>query len=174
MIRKIAITGPESVGKSTLSVQLAEHFNGVFVSEFAREYVHNLKRQYEYDDVVFIARKQCEQYDKFIENQDPTDSYVFFDTFLIITKVWFDYVWKRYPSWLDEAIKNRQMDMYLLCSPDIPWQPDPVRENGLIRYELFERYRHELEYYKCRFAIVSGLDQKRLKNAIELVNTLIV
>jgi len=37
-IKKIAIVGPESTGKSTMSAYLAGHYNTVWVPEFARDY----------------------------------------------------------------------------------------------------------------------------------------
>lgn len=37
-IKKIAIVGPESTGKSTMSDYLAKHYNTVWVPEFARDY----------------------------------------------------------------------------------------------------------------------------------------
>ncbi|MBN1337957.1 MAG: ATP-binding protein, partial [Bacteroidales bacterium] len=39
MIRKIAVTGPESTGKSDISAKLARHFNTVWVPEYARNYL---------------------------------------------------------------------------------------------------------------------------------------
>ena len=44
---RIAITGPESTGKSTLTKALAIHFNTLWVEEFARTYLNNLGRSYE-------------------------------------------------------------------------------------------------------------------------------
>ena len=45
MIWKIAITGPESTGKSELARQLASHYNTVWVPEYAREYIDLSDRQ---------------------------------------------------------------------------------------------------------------------------------
>ena len=36
----------------------------------------------------------------------------------------------RFPDWVDEQISQASFDLVLLCAPDIPWIPDPVRENG--------------------------------------------
>lgn len=170
---KVAITGPESVGKSTLSQQLAEHFNGKFVSEFAREYVENLKRPYTYHDVEIIAKKQCDQFNAIKDGVD-NNKVVFFDTFLIITKMWFQYRWKRIPDWIEKEITSCNMDLYLLCKPDIKWKDDNSRENGDIRDELFDEYKKQLEYYSFKYEIVEGVGEIRLHNATEIIEKYIV
>jgi nicotinamide riboside kinase len=81
---------------------------------------------------------------------------VFFDTELIVTKVWFIYAFGRYPEWLEEAIKAYPMDAYLLTYPDTPWVPDPARYNGsdAIRKELFERYETEIQATDVPYYII--------------------
>jgi NadR type nicotinamide-nucleotide adenylyltransferase len=166
---KIAVTGPESVGKSTLSFQLAVHFNGQCIPEFAREYVSNLGRHYQYEDVETIARNQVDEYQRVNRLGVNNSAIVIFDTFLIITKVWFDVVYHRHPQWLNEAIQRCPMDFFLLCSPDIPWISDGIRENGDTRDELFERYRQELDNYGFKYHIITGTGQNRLEMAISIV-----
>lgn len=169
---KIAITGPESVGKSTLTKQLAEYFHGRFITEYARDYVANLPRPYTYQDVEVIARKQMSQYDACNVAVHPVYPAVFFDTFLMITKVWFTHVWQRQPDWLDAAIRQRPMDLYLLCAPDLPWEADDVRENGKIRESLFLAYKKELEHYGQKYVIIAGSGLQRTENAIQEVKKL--
>ncbi len=169
---KIVITGPESVGKSTLTKLLAEHFHGKYVTEFARDYVAQLNRPYTYEDVEIIARKQMSQYDEKNVSVQPVYPAVFFDTFLIITKVWFNHVWHRQPEWFDQAILSRPMDLYLLCAPDIPWEADNVRENGKIREALFLQYKKELEHYRQKYVIIAGTGLHRIENAIHEVTKL--
>lgn len=60
---KIVLTGPESVGKSMLSKQLAYIYQGVYVEEFARKYIEELKSPYTYQDVVNITKQQLKEYD---------------------------------------------------------------------------------------------------------------
>ena len=56
---KIAITGPESSGNTTLSKSLNKHYKeSVLISEFAREYLHKLNRKYQYSDLLNIAKGQ--------------------------------------------------------------------------------------------------------------------
>ena len=110
---KIAILGPESTGKSTLAESLAGHFVATWLPEYAREYVEKLTLPYIYDDVCNIARKQIEQ-QLYFEKYQPTN-YIFFDTELIITKVWFEYKFKIVPDFVTEQLKSNFFDMFGTC-----------------------------------------------------------
>ena len=139
---RIGIIGAESTGKTTLAKELAEKYHGTYVPEYAREYVERKgTTEVTYDELCEIARHQIEEFEK-----QPDGLYIF-DTELIITKVWFDYAFGHWPEWLDEAIKDYPMDVYIILYPDIPWVPDKARSNGsdAIRLELFERYKKEVE-----------------------------
>src|SRR5665213_718917 len=57
-IKKFVIIGPESTGKSTLCGQLAEHFDTLWVPEYAREYLGKNGTEYNYDDLLTIAKGQ--------------------------------------------------------------------------------------------------------------------
>jgi NadR type nicotinamide-nucleotide adenylyltransferase len=167
MIKKIAVIGPESTGKSILSADLAAHYNAVWIPEYAREYVENLHLPYNFDDVCTIAKKQIEQETEAEKYEKPL---VFFDTDLIITKIWFEYCYKKVPDFVTNNLKKGIMDYYLLCFPDISWQPDPVRENGDIREELFEKYKQEIEFLNKPYSIIKGKGKKRQQNAIGFID----
>lgn len=165
---KIVVTGPESTGKTELTQLLAAHYGGVVVPEFAREYVESLDGRYTYNDVVSIAEEQLRKRE--LTGFEPAGMF-FFDTELIITKVWFEEVFNSCPEWLPKKVKEPFADFYLLCSPDIPWEDDPVRENGgEMREYLFNRYREELEENCFSYFIVSGKNEIRLRNAINGIN----
>jgi len=165
---KIVITGPESTGKTELTQLLAAHYGGVVVPEFAREYVENLNRKYTYNDVVSIAEEQLRKRE--LAAGEPAGM-IFFDTELIITKVWFEEVFNSCPEWLTQKAKEPFADFYLLCSPDIPWEDDSVRENGgEMREYLFNKYREELEDNCFPYYIVSGNNEVRSHNAINGIN----
>jgi nicotinamide riboside kinase len=93
---RIVLTGPECTGKSTLAQQLSLHFDTVYVPEYAREYIANLCRPYNYDDVMHIAEVQRKQA---YETVNPANKIVFFDTYLVITKVWLEVVFGRCPEY---------------------------------------------------------------------------
>ena len=65
----------------------------------------------------------------------------------------------------------QEIDYYLLCAPDIPWEPDPLRENGgHMREKLFHLYMQVLETHKLRYEIISGPGEERLSKAIFALN----
>ncbi len=154
---RVAIIGPESTGKSTLAAYLARRYNGLLIPEYARTYVEQLNRPYTYDDVVAIARYQIEEIESIFHqrsSQYTNSKAVFFDTDLIITKVWFEYKYGSCPDWLLKALHDYPMDVYLLTYPDIDWKPDPVRENPNIRLELFNRYKQEIQTLNIPYYII--------------------
>ena len=81
---RIGIIGPESTGKTTLARHLAGRCHGTWVPEYARTYVEQLDHPYTRQDVEAIARYQVKQLQADYRTED-----VFFDTELIITRVWF-------------------------------------------------------------------------------------
>lgn len=167
-IKRIVIIGPESTGKTELAQFLANHFNTVYVPEYAREYVESLNRHYNYTDVENIAYKQLDLEEEY---SDKANDVLFYDTFLIITKVWFQVVYKKQPEWLEKNIKNSSIDLYLLCDTELPWVKDTVRENGgEMREKLFDIYKNELENYDFNYDIVTGIGDERFQNALNIVN----
>lgn len=160
----VALIGPESTGKTALAQRLAEHYDCIWIPEYARSYIAELNRPYTYNDVVEIAHTQIEIEEKTIaENKDKR--YLFFDTELIITKVWLLHVFKQCPDWLEAHLQAHPMDFYLLCRPDLPWQPDAVRENGHLRSYFFDWYEREIKLLNRPYAVVTGTGNERIKNA---------
>jgi NadR type nicotinamide-nucleotide adenylyltransferase len=163
-VLKIAITGPESTGKTELAKQLAIHYKTEFIPEYARTYVEKLNRPYNYLDVLHIARKQIE-----LEKEQSVraNKYLFLDTELIITKVWLEIVYEHCPKWIDTAIRQSNIDLYLLCNLDIPWVEDRIRENGgEMRGKLFQIYEQLIIENGFKYKIIAGTGDLRLRNAL--------
>ena len=164
-INRIVVTGPESTGKTELAQALASKLNSVWIPEYARQFVENLNRPYEYDDVIQIAHHQVEQEAVFASKIG--EGIIIFDTWLIITKVWLDLVFGKCPDWISEHIRSSKIDLFLVCDTDLPWIADPVRENGgEKRKELFQLYCNEIVTFGFKYEIVSGFGDKRTENAL--------
>jgi NadR type nicotinamide-nucleotide adenylyltransferase len=167
-LKKIVVTGPESTGKTTLSESLALNLKVPLIPEYARTYIEKLHRPYTYQDVENIALYQVQQEKEFTAS--TAGSILLMDTWLIMTKVWFDVVFGRFPGWIEHYLASAEIDLFLVCKPDIPWIEDPVRENGgEMRTKLFDRYCDEIQIHGFNFEIVEGAGEIRFRNALGLL-----
>jgi NadR type nicotinamide-nucleotide adenylyltransferase len=169
LLKKIAIIGPESTGKTTLAQDLANHYSTLWVPEYSREYLAGISGEYSYEDVLNIAKGQLEREDELAKQ---ASGFLFIDTELIINKVWCEYKWKTCHQWILDRLIDHHYDLYLLTDYDLPWEFDPLRENPDTRDELFEIYRNELEDYGFDYRIIRGQGEERLTNAIGFINLL--
>ncbi len=169
MLKRIAITGPESTGKSSLCKQLAEHYNDLWVPEVARDYIDKLNKAYDQSDILAIAKKQMEAEDV---AASQANKFLFCDTELMVTKIWSEHKYYECDPWILNQIEERKYALYLLCDIDLPWEYDPQREHPDLRSHFFNLYHEELKRRKLNFKIVSGIGEERIKNAIELIEKL--
>ncbi|MFH1159843.1 MAG: ATP-binding protein [bacterium] len=165
-VRRIAITGPESTGKSMLSQQLAEHYHTVWVPEYAREYLDQLSRPYQEQDILKIARGQLRKEKKL---EAGAGRFLFCDTELLVTKIWSEFKYHRCDPWILRKLETHTYNLYLLCYIDTPWEYDPQREHPNLREQLFTLYHDEMHERRWNFRIVTGLGETRLQNAIKFI-----
>jgi len=165
---KIAITGPESTGKSTLAEALAKYFGTEYIPEYSRTYLENFEGRYSEDDVVEIAKGQ---HKLIVEKKEYSQNILIADTEIIVCKIWVEYVFKHSNATINNILKEQDFDLYLLCDIDLPWTYDPLRENPNPeeRKELFEIYRNTLTQMNLPFEIVRGNDEERISNAINII-----
>jgi NadR type nicotinamide-nucleotide adenylyltransferase len=167
MLFRIAVTGPESTGKSTLAEELADHYKTVWVPEYAREYVGSLDRPYTREDILIIAKRQLEN-EKALSKK--ANRLLFCDSELIVTKIWSEDKFKSCDEWILKNIESHRYDLYLLCYIDLPWQDDPQREDPHRREYLFDLYLQELTERNLPFHLISGSGEERLKNAMDKID----
>jgi NadR type nicotinamide-nucleotide adenylyltransferase len=165
-IKRIAVIGPESTGKSELCDALAVHYQTTRVSEYARKYLSELGRSYIIEDIVEIYKTQLQQEQELITS---SANFIFTDTEFIIAKVWCEHVFANCPLYIDEMIVRHPYDLYLLTAPDLPWEFDPLRENPGKGEFFFKWYKTILERNQMNFGIVSGTGKRRTESAIEII-----
>jgi len=163
---RIALIGPESTAKSTLSEDLANHYITTVVRECARDYLSKLNRKYTIDDILAIAKEQVKQEQVLIPQ---ANKFIFVDTELILAKVWCEDLFATCPDWISENILHNQYDLYLLTFPDIPWEADPLRENPHRRDFLFNWYEKELKKINANYTVIKGTGKSRLENCIKAI-----
>ncbi len=170
MLKRVAITGPESTGKSELAAWLANAYKTLWVPEYAREYLEKNGPDYMLEDVETIARGQLKRENAAVENAREV---LFCDTDMLVTKIWCEVVFGTCPEWIEQQFHLHRYDLYLLCYPDIPWEPDPLRENPDDRGKLFTLYRQTLEENSLPFRVIKGLGDIRFENARTFVDEIL-
>ena len=147
-------TGPESSGKTTLAFLAQEKWGGALVIEAAREYLEARDGMYEYGDLKIIGEQQWKSENHWAK--DP--GWYWCDTDLLTIIIWsLDKFGKVEPDlvkkWEYQTNKKR---FYFLCSPDIPWEYDSLRENPTDRARIFDIYRSFLERYNLSYTVLKG------------------
>jgi len=164
LTKKIILTGPESSGKTTLAKQLAKRFNTLWVPEFARTYIDSLNRPYREDDLPKIAKGQ---YDLELFLEKKANRFLFCDSSFLVLKIWSEYRFGKCDPWIVEQLQKDQKELYVLCTPDFPWQPDPQRENPNDRNQLLKIYQSELRNYKKKYIQVAGSQRDRFNYTVQ-------
>ncbi len=182
MLKKIVIVGPESTGKSTLCEKLAAHYQTACCPEYARAYLTMHGREYDYDDLLTIAKGQLlleDEYATIAEKMQAVKNgsspaqqpLLFIDTDMYVMKVWCEFVFGKCHQWILDRITERTYDLYLLCKPDLPWSADPLREypDKERRNKLYHHYKDLLVHQSTPWVEISGGNDERLQKAIDAV-----
>lgn len=201
MIHKIVILGPESTGKSTLCELLAQHYNTLWCPEFAREYLTTHGMDYDFDDLLSIAKGQLaleKEYETMVDSQwsmvegsilgeakrwinvktlrsQNHPPLLFVDTDMYVMKVWCEYVFQKCHHFILDEIIQQTTNFYLLCKPDLPWAEDVLREypDEQPRLELYQIYRDIMINQRVPWIEISGDYDVRLEKAISAIDKFI-
>lgn len=166
---KIAITGPESTGKTSLSEQLAKHFKAELVVEFARDYLIEKGQNYNYEDIIFMAEQQIQ-----LENEAvlKDKQIIICDTDTINFKIWLEFYNFKVPQFILNHIESKPYQHSLLLYPNTKWENDGLRKNENDRLLLYNQFVNDLNHYNYAYTKISGLNEARLTQAIEVINHL--
>jgi len=139
------------------------------VPEFARAYLSGLGRPYREEDLDAILRGQLDTENKALASSKG--GLVVCDTGPEVIWVWSTYKFGRVSSYMEKMVRNRVYRRTLLMDIDLPWSPDPLRENPSLneRRELLSMYRSLLDRVGRSYRFVSGEGRKRLRRAIEAI-----
>jgi len=168
---RITVTGSECTGKTTLAEALAKHYGTVAVPEYVRRFVDEKQRAPAAADVDAIARGQIA-----LEERLSTRAHrlMILDTDLLSTLVYSRHYFGSSPGWIEEWVRNRPADLYLLCGIDVPWSPDgSQRDRGDRREEMQDLFRRALLDRELPFLELQGDPASRLDNAISLIDDLL-
>lgn len=169
MIR-IAITGPECSGKTSLFLWLAAKiFDARSVQEYSREFLETKERGYKYDgaDLIHIGREHAARLKKAFRASNDA---LICDTEFYVLDIW----WREKMGGVNQEFEEYKttfdFDLFLLCKPDLPWVQDGLRENPDDRDRLFDIYKSALEEDNRSYMVVSGSGESRM---IQILNKIL-
>ncbi|MBK8659305.1 MAG: ATP-binding protein [Bacteroidetes bacterium] len=162
----VTITGPESTGKSALTEALGAHLAAAVVADVSRAYVAALQQPYTAIDILNIAEQIIMQEDKALGSGAK---WIISDNDLINIKIWLQYYEWHVPLWLQQQIAKRKSALYLLCATDLPWVPDPQRQNEHDRLAFMLRLSRSCKL-SSPYRVVQGTGAERLQVALAAIH----
>jgi nicotinamide riboside kinase len=169
-IPKIAVVGPESTGKSTMSAYLAAHYHTVWVPEFARGYCAKLTEPCTWQDEINMFHGQLALEAEILPQ---AKGLLISDTTFITVKIWSDYTFGRSPQEVLDELPKHPYDLYLLLDIDLPWEEDPLRDFPHMREHFMQVWYKELQALDARYVLVSGTGEERYANAVKAIDEFI-
>ncbi len=169
-IKKIAVVGPESTGKSTMSIFLADHYNTVWVPEYARGYCEKLTEPPTWQDEINMFNGQLALEAKLLPQANKL---LICDTTFITVKIWSDEMFGQSPKEVLDELPKHPYDLYLLLNIDLPWEDDPLRDFPHKREHFMAVWYKELDALNANYRLISGTGDDRYQSALAAVNTFI-
>jgi NadR type nicotinamide-nucleotide adenylyltransferase len=167
-VRRVALVGGESSGKSTLAAALAARFGTTCVAEYGRERWEAQAGRLAAADLVAIAEEQVRREEAALV--DPaTCRFVFCDTTPLTTRFYAEELFGAVPARVAELAEGRAYDITLLCAPDFAFVQDGTRQDATFRARGDAFYRRELARAGVGFVEVAGSLAARVERVAQLV-----
>ena len=165
----VCLHGIESVGKSSLAQQLADHYRTTFVPEYGRSHCEAHGTDCREDDLMLIGEAQQAS----IEAARPwANRLLIADTDALMTAAWSQMMIGYTP---DQLICHRKADLYLFLGKDAPFVDDGTRVYKTAKErERFERLaRDTLTLSRTNFVEIHGTWDERFHAAVAAIDDLI-
>ena len=167
-VKKVCFYGPESTGKSTMSMRMAELYQTEFVPEVAREIISS--NNFTVDDIVRIGQAQTQ---RIIDKTKTANKLLFCDTDLITTEIYSKIYLNEVPPVLYDLEKQIHYDLYFLFDIDVKWVEDGLRDMEDKREEMMSIFKTALVKRNIKHILVSGNYEQREQTVIDMVESLI-
>jgi NadR type nicotinamide-nucleotide adenylyltransferase len=169
---RVVVTGSECTGKTTLAARLARRFEVPWSREYARILQEAKPSRLDALDVEPIARGQIALEDR--ARAEAGAALVVHDTDLVSTQIYARHYYGACPGWVEQAVRERRADLYLLCFPDVPWVADGLlRDSPHLREHIHGRFVLTLRELGARVVDITGPWAEREAVAIRAVERLL-
>ena len=172
---RIAITGVESTGKTTLTEALSARLGGLAVRECARYDAAVIAGKVTLETLERLAQAQAEACESAVQQATSSGAVcVVSDTDALVLRVWGEHAFDRAPAGLERL--EAWPDLTLLCAPTIPWEADPLRSMPRLedRVVLHAAYTQAVTDLPAHAIIDATTHEKRLDQAVRAFQNFVV
>lgn len=170
-VKRIAIMGPESAGKSTISEILANRLNTNLVHEYGRAF-YEINNGVAIDDFIKISEGRQEVEDFLIKS---SNKYLICDTeditTYIFSKMCYPNKYEKVEKYFLDSLRTKpKYDFYFLMKPDFKGVQDGTRNFISERFKHYDLIKSYLIHYGCNFYEIGGSLKDRENNIISILN----
>lgn len=169
--RRIAVIGPESSGKSTLSKFLAAHFQTKYTAEYARTYLDAIPTDITAEALQTIAYGHRVSEDAVAEQ---CSGLLFCDTDALTTKLYAQLFLGAVPPEIEQYAAENRYALTLVTAATDDWVPDPQRYQPKFaaRTAFSRACVSELRRLGRRYVLLEGSWKERTVQAVTAVEAL--
>ncbi|MCR5596846.1 MAG: AAA family ATPase [Lachnospiraceae bacterium] len=176
--KKVLIIGGESAGKTTLTINLANYFNTVYLEEVGRE-LSELSGTDRFIMAEDFTRILLEHKAKEMRLLDRADKVLFEDTDCLITRFFMDFLedegFEKNAKLADAIAAINSYDLILYLEPDVDWVQDGDRSEEIAanRYKYGEMIKDLYTGHGFALKSISGDYNERFDKAVQYVNEML-
>lgn len=141
------------------------------VPEMSREFLESGNSVNQKNDILYLAKKQIGAENKLASSSQR--EWLICDTDVLVLYIWCLEKYAPVPAALDALLQHHRYNFTLLCSPDLPWVHDPLRENPTDRERLFVQYKVMLDKLKAPYAVIKGSGISRYHLAKKILSPIL-
>lgn len=166
-VKRIALMGGESSGKTSLAVALAERLDTAWVPEYGRQRWEELRETLDQAELLAVARRQVALEDEAVAAAARAGkAWLVCDTTPLTTLQYCLYDHGAAPPEL-HALAGRPYHLTVVCNPDFDFVQDGCRRDDGFRAEQHAWTLAQLRQRGVRFVAVSGSVSERVQQVLQ-------
>ncbi len=165
-VRRMALLGGESSGKTTLARALAHRLTTVFVPEYGRQLWEELRETLSETQLLHVAQTQVAWED---EHARRAQGWLICDTTALTTLQYCLHDHGHAPPEL-RSLAQRRYDLFVMCEPDFEFVQDGCRRDDDFRAQQHDWTLRQLAGMKVTPVSVRGTVAQRVDQVLSCIN----